>query len=92
MVVALETGGRWSDEAMTFVSELAAARAREAPKYLRRPTRLAWTRRWVRMLSIACGRAFAASLLHAASDDAVEGPPPTLPELLQGSAGTAVAA
>ena len=29
-------GGRWSDEAVTFISELAAARAREAPPVLRK--------------------------------------------------------
>ena len=36
VVVGMETGGRWSTEALLFVEMLAAARAREAPRVLRR--------------------------------------------------------
>ena len=63
VVVGIETGGRWSTEALEFVEMLAAARAREAPRVLRRSAFLAWTRRWSRMLSVSCGRAFANSLV-----------------------------
>ena len=38
VVVAMETGGRWSPEAVEFVDNLAAARAREAPPLLQRST------------------------------------------------------
>ena len=34
VVVALETGGRWSEEALQFVESLAAVRARDAPPAL----------------------------------------------------------
>ena len=34
VVVALETGGRWSEEALQFVESLAAVRARDAPTAL----------------------------------------------------------
>ena len=44
VVVGTETGGRWSTEALQFVAMLAAARAREAPRVLRRSAFLAWTR------------------------------------------------
>ena len=36
MVVVLETGGRWSAEALSFIEEMAQARARDAPFPLRR--------------------------------------------------------
>ena len=62
IVLALETGGRWSDEASKFVEELAAAKAREAPPRLRRSARLAWQKRWIKLLSVAAARAFAQSL------------------------------
>ena len=44
--VGIETGGRWSPEALHFVDTLAATRAREAPPTLRRSAFLAWDRRW----------------------------------------------
>ena len=37
VVVAIETGGRWSDESVGFIRQLAFAKAREVPKYLRWP-------------------------------------------------------
>ena len=42
VVVVIETGGRWSDESVGFIRQLAFAKAREVPKYLRWPTFLAW--------------------------------------------------
>ena len=35
VVVGVETGGRWSDEAMQFIAELAACKASEAPPVMR---------------------------------------------------------
>ena len=65
VVVALETGGRWSSEAIQFVESLASSRAREEPPALAKPAFLAWRRRWARMISISCARAFATSLVAA---------------------------
>ena len=45
VVVALETGGRWSEEALQFVESLAAVRARDAPPALFHSAALAWRRR-----------------------------------------------
>ena len=45
VVMAIETGGRWSCEAMDFVQQLARLRFLIA---------LVWERRWTRMLSTAC--------------------------------------
>ena len=91
VVVAIETGGRWSDEAVEFIRLLACAKAQEVPSYMWWPTTLAWQRRWTRMLSTACSLSFAASLVEP-SDSCVTwcrtgGEPPSLAELLgQGSA------
>ena len=63
VVVALETGGRWSTEATEFMDSLAAARASEAPRILWRSAFLGWRRRWSKMLAVSCARAFAASLV-----------------------------
>ena len=66
--VGIETGGRWSPEALHFVDTLAATRAREAPPTLRRSAYLAWVRRWSRMLAVSCGRSFAHSLISQGTD------------------------
>ena len=66
VVVGVETGGRWSDEPVTLLDHLASARAREAPPILRGSAFFMWRRRWSRMLAVACGRAFAQSLVSAA--------------------------
>ena len=41
IVVAIETGGRWSEEAVEFISLLACAKAQEVPSYMWWPTTLA---------------------------------------------------
>ena len=62
VVVAIETGGRWSAEACNFVENLAWAKSREVAPVLQRSAFSAWRRRWTRMLSVSCCRAFAGSL------------------------------
>ena len=63
VVVALETGGRWSEESLQFVESLAGARARDAPHALYHSAALAWRRRWARMIAVSCARSFASSLV-----------------------------
>ena len=60
VVVAIETGGRWSDAAADFLWQLAQAKAREAPALLFHSTALAWERRW----GTACAVSFAESLVE----------------------------
>ena len=62
--VAIETGGRWSDEAVDFIWQLATAKARESPSFMRRQAALAWERRWTRMLSTVCAVSSAASMME----------------------------
>ena len=70
VVVALETGGRWSEEALQFIESLAVAKAREAPHAMFHSAALAWRRRWSRLLSVSCARSFASSLGGVAHYDA----------------------
>ena len=71
VVVGVETGGRWSPEAVTFVEGLAASRTREAPVALRFSSFLAWRR---------CCRAFCGSLTST-SEDPVRGTDGAVPGL-----------
>ena len=82
-MVAIETGGRWSDEAAELLWQLALAKAREAPALLAHA--LAWERRWTRMLGTACAVAFAESLAAPNESDTwcqTGGVTPSLAELL----------
>ena len=83
IVVALETGGRWSSEAMDFVTDLARARARTEPPPLRGSAFFAWRRRWTRMLAVSCARAFASSLVStlSVSPEGQDGHAPDLADL-----------
>ena len=86
VVVALETDGRWSLEAVDFIERLAMARSRDAPPNLQRSAFLSWRRRWTRMIAISCGRSFANSLVAQSSHPhalaGVDGEVPHLAELL----------
>ena len=62
MVLAAEVGGRWSEEARAFVSQLAKAKARCVSRVLTGRDRQAW-HRGASLLACASARAFALSLL-----------------------------
>ena len=57
-----------------FINCLAAANAREAPIVLRGSVSEGWRRRWTRMLSTSCSRAFACSLVSPNSAPNSVGP------------------
>ena len=84
VVVALETGGRWSTEAVKFVEELSFAKARSAQPRVRFAATLAWRRRWSRLLSVAAGKAFASSLVSPTGkvQQTSDGVEPELSEVL----------
>ena len=63
VVLALETGGRFSDETADFLRQLANAKAQAAPRYLRRSTAVAYERRWSRMLAVSAASAHVRSLV-----------------------------
>ena len=84
VVVALEVGGRWSEEALQFVRQLAKAKARAAPALIRASVRAAYLHRWTGSMAVAAQRAFAATLLELPVDDVegVDGEPPALGDVL----------
>ena len=70
VVVAIETGGRWSDEAADFVWQMAQAKSREVPSFMNRSVALVWERRRTRVLSTVCAVSSAASLMEPCESDA----------------------
>ena len=64
VVIAVEVGGRWSEEARRFLSQLAKARARGENKLLRKRAEQAWRLRWGSLLACTAARAVAMSLLE----------------------------
>ena len=63
VVMAHEVGGRWSEEAWTFLSLLARVKAETAPAALRRSTEFCFLRRWAGFVAVAAQTAFAATLV-----------------------------
>ena len=84
VVLALEVGGRWSEEAVDFVRLLAKAKARTVPQLLRSAAQAAFIHRWTGILAVAAQRALAATLLELPVDDAegVDGEQPVLEDVL----------
>ena len=78
VVVAGEVGGRWSEEAISFIRHLAKARARGEPTILRRRAEQAWRLRWCSLLACAGARAFAASLLERRPAGGADGDTPSV--------------
>ena len=63
VVLGIEVGGRWSNEASSFIRMLVQARARSSPPALRAATTSALVSRWSALLTHAAASSFAASLL-----------------------------
>ena len=64
VVLAAETGGRWSAETAQFLRCLAKAKAETAPVLMQNRVKAAWLRRWSSILACSVARAFALSLLE----------------------------
>ena len=83
VVLAVEVGGRWSDEAASFVRALARAKAREVPVRLRSSLVAVLVARWSALLSHAAMSAFAATFTQRAGAlSHADGALPPLGELL----------
>ena len=63
VVLAMETGGRFSEELANFIAQLAQAKAQAAPSYLRSSAARAFERRWCRMLAVSAVTAHVRSLV-----------------------------
>ena len=80
--LACETGGRWSAATADTIAQLAAVRARAAPKHLQLSARLAFESRWWALVSCAQQDALAATLV----DDGIivlDGHDAAVPELAE---------
>ena len=64
VVLAAETGGRWSIETAQFLRGLAKGKAETAPLLMQNRVKAAWLRRWSCILACSAPRAFALSLLE----------------------------
>ena len=53
VVVACEVGGRWSDEALSFLNSLANAEVRDKPEHFKKIVKASWLRRWKALLACA---------------------------------------
>ena len=84
VVLAIEIGGRWSEEAQDFIMQLARAKARTAPVSLQTSVMLSWYRRWSSLIACAAQRAFAISLLElpASQGHNLDGHEPFLADVL----------
>jgi len=63
VVLACETGGRWSEESASTIQQLATAKARMAPEALKASAAFGWHRRWSAMLAVAAQVSLASTLL-----------------------------
>ena len=68
-----------------FLEEMSYARARETISEMRKSVRLAWHRRWVRLLAVSAARAWALSVVQP--DDRTmlsveDGPDPEVSDVL----------
>ena len=94
VVVGIELGVRWSEEAAQFIPLLARSHSRAAPPLLRSSARAAYVARWSGLLSFAAARALAASLLSLPLANAanVDGEPLELSDLLDAASSACVSA
>ena len=86
VVVALETGGRFSKETVEFLRQLSEAKAQSVPWFLQHSSRAAFERRWGTMLAVSAAASFIGSLLRSkdsvANSAAQVGHGPCLQDLL----------
>ena len=77
-------GGRWSEEAASFITNLAQAKTRDTPAPLRHAATASLISRWTAFLTHAAFTAFAASLLFEdpTHHHNLDGDPPPLSDLL----------
>ena len=87
VVLGCEVYGRWCDDAIRLVREMAALKARQAPPMLRGCAQYAWSNRWWSLVGVGVQKAIAESLLrHGGSDLLPQAPvaPPLADMLLEG--------
>ena len=71
LVLGCEVYGRWSDDAIGLVRQVARSKARKAPPALRKASTRAWTNRWWRIVGVGVQRAIGEALLLEAGADLI---------------------
>ena len=74
--------GRWSDECLSFLRQLARAKVRSEPPHLKVRARRAWLSRWSIMLSCSAARTVALSLLERRGGTGSDGEIPSMLQVL----------
>ena len=69
VVLACEVYGRWSEDALLLVRQLAEAKPREAPPSLRASARQVWSCRWWSLASVGVQRTIGEALLREGGVD-----------------------
>jgi len=74
LVLGCELYGRWCDDAVSIVQEMASLKAQQAPPLLRGSAAYAWSNRWWSLVSVGVHRAIAESLLRHGGADLLDAP------------------
>ena len=77
VVLGCDVYGRWGEDAVRLIRELAALKARQAPPLLRGCAQHAWSNCWWSMLGVGVHRAIAESLLRHGGPDLLPSAPPS---------------
>ena len=83
VVLAVEVGGRWSEETRTFLSLLVRGKARSENHLLRNRVQQAWRLRWGSLLSCTTACAVASSMLELPGARGADGNTPALHDVEQ---------
>ena len=76
LVLGCEVYGRWCNDALDLIKELADLKARAVPDYLQASVRAAWLNRWWGLASVGVMNAIGESLLAGRGPDLLAGTPP----------------
>ena len=76
VVLAVEVGGRWSNETQSFIAQLARAKARGETEVMRRRAEQSWRLRWGSFLACTVARAVASTLLQLPGANGADGDTP----------------
>ena len=83
VVLAVEVGGRWSDETRRFLSQLARAKSRGETSLMRKRAEQAWRLRWGSILACTVARAVATSMLELPGVRGADGCTPSAADVEQ---------
>ena len=63
LVLGMEVNGRWHQDTLQLIKQLAYHKSADAPSVLRKSAQQAWSRRWWNIVSVGCMKAVGEALL-----------------------------